>query len=212
MAVSQTSVTDFLALVRKDGGPESYNKWSSQYDADMNTIKYEGYKSVNSKWLSYHTNLGSAVTGVKHKVFDAGCGTGLLGEDLISRVPRDLIEIHGGDVTPDMLEIAKTKNAYVDLQIVDLKGELPYEAEYFNSVLCAGVFTWGHCGPECLPNLIRVLKKDCYLIVSVNGKFYEETKLDWERHIQDCNCELLEYNEVPYLDGAKGVVLVAHKL
>ena len=73
----------------------------------MNTINYAGYKSVNSKWLSYHTNLGS---GVKHKVFDAGCGTGLLGEHLITQVPRDLIEIHGGDLTPGMLEIAKTKN------------------------------------------------------------------------------------------------------
>ena len=209
MAESQTSVTDFIALVGKDGGPANYNKWSSQYDADMNTINYAGYKSVNSKWLSYHTNLDS---GVKHRVFDAGCGTGLLGEHLNTQVPRDLIEIHGGDVTPGMLEIAKTKNAYADLRIVNLKAELPYEAESFDSVLSAGVFTWGHCGPDCLPNLIRVLKKGCYLIATVNGTYYKETKLEWERHAQDCNCELLEDNEVPYVDSATGVVLVVHKL
>ena len=209
MAVSQTSVSDFIALVRKDSSPANYNKWSSQYDADMNTINYAGYKSVNSKWLSYHTNLGS---GGKHRVFDAGCGTGLLGENLIAQVPCGLIEIHGGDLTPGMLEIAKTKKAYADLRIVNLKAELPYEAESFDSVLSAGVFTWGHCGPDCLPNLIRVLKKGCYLIVTVNGTYYEATKLEWEPQIQDCNCELLEDNEVPYEDSAKGVVLVVHKL
>ena len=53
MAVSQSSVTDFFELRRKDGGPETYNKWSSRYDADMSTVNYAGYKSVNSKWLSY---------------------------------------------------------------------------------------------------------------------------------------------------------------
>ena len=67
-------------------------------------------------------------------------------------------------------------------------------------------------GPDCLPNLIRVLKKGCYLIATVIMAFYEETKLEWERHIQDCNCELLEDDELPYHDGSKGVVLVVHKL
>ena len=97
-----------------------------------------------------------------------------------------------------MLEIAKTKNAYADLRIINLKAELPYEAESFDSVLSTGVFGRGQCGPD---SLIHVLKKGCYLIVTVNGTYYEETKLEWERHIQDCNCELLEDDELPYRDG-----------
>ena len=146
---------------------------------------------------------------MKHKVFDAGCGTGLLGEHLITLIPRDLIDIR---VSPGMLEIAKNKNTYTDLQIVNLKAELPYEAESFDSVLSAGVFGRGQCGPDCLPNIIHVLKKGCYLIATVNMAFYDETKLEWERHIQDCNCELLEDDELPYRDSSKGVVLVVHKL
>ena len=129
----------------------------------MNSLNYVGYKSINSKWQSYHTDLDSdsKLTGMKHKIFDAGCGTGLGGEDLVSLVPHNLIELYGGDLSADMLKIAKTKNVYADLQIVNFKEELPYMADFSNSILCAGVFAVGHCGPDCLPNLIHVLNKGC---------------------------------------------------
>ena len=206
------SASHFRALVHKDAGPKSYNKWANSYEADLNSMSYAGYKSVNSKWQSYHAELGLDSTGVKHKLLDAGCGTGLLGEDLVTLVPRDLIEIYGGDLSPGMLEIAKTKNVYADLQIVNLKEELPTESNYFDSVLCAGVFTEGHCGPECLPNLIRVLKKGCYLFATVRLDIYNEMKLEWKRQLKDCNCALIEDNEMPYHDSAKCVVVVVRKL
>lgn len=210
MAVS-TSASHFIALTAKDGGPENYDKWANRYEADVNSMNYAGYKSVNSKWRGYHTEL-SQCSGAKHKIFDAGCGTGLLGEDLVTLVPRDQIEVYGGDLSPDMLEIARAKNVYADLRITNLKAELPYEADYFNSILCAGVFGVGHCGPDCLPNLIRVLKKGCYLFATVNIVFYNETMPEWERQFKDCNCELIEDNEMPYREGAKGVVVVIRKL
>ena len=174
-----------------DGCPENYNTWANKYDTDMEALGSMAPNSVNAKWQSYHAKVlepGAA----EHKVFDAGCGTGRIGEDLIALVPQGNIEIHGGDLSPDMLEVAKSKNVYSDLKVADLKAELPYEAEYFDSIVSSGVFLQGHCGPECLPNLIRVLKKDCYLITSVRKVFYEETKMEWARQIKECNCRLLE--------------------
>lgn len=209
-----TNVALYEAVLA-DGGPENYNKWASSYETDVKALKYLGHKSVNAKWQSYHTNVldsDERVTGVKHKVFDAGCGTGLVGEDLITLVPHNLIEIHGGDLSPELLDVAKTKKAYTDLRVVNLKEELPYEPESFDSIVCAGVFLQGHCGPSCLPNLMRVLKRGCYLIATVRKLFYEETKLEWEKQIQECNCELLEENEMPYHDDTKALVVVIHKL
>lgn len=206
------SASHFVALIAKDGGSASYDKWAKSYEEDVNSMNYAGYKSVVSKWLSYHTQLGSVSTGEKHRIFDAGCGTGLVGENLVSLVPRDLIDVYGGDVSSNMLEVARIKNVYTDLQIVDLKTELPYAADYFDSVLCAGVFGVGHCGPDCLPNLIRVLKKGRHLFATVNREIYDVQKLEWAKQIKDCNCELIEDNEMPYREAAKAVVVVIHKL
>ena len=68
-----------------------------------------------------------------------------------------------------------------------------------------------HCGPECVPNLLCVLKRGCYLFATVNQQVYEENKEEWKQQIKDCNCELIEANEMPYRDAAKAVVVVIHK-
>lgn len=220
MSESQTfsaSATHYLTLAYEDSGSASYDKWAETYDIDVNTMSYAGHKSVCSKWQSYHTSLGSSsadtVPTIKHKVFDAGCGTGLVGECLTNLVPHDLMEIHGGDLSLKMLEIAKSKNVYADLQIVNIEEQLPYEAEYFDSVLCAGVFGRGHCaGPKCIPNLLYVLKPGGYLFATANREVYNtETKLEWQKRIEECNCVISEDNEMPYRDGAKAVVIVIHK-
>lgn len=209
------SATHFVGLIAEDGGSASYDKWARSYEVDVNSMNYAGYNSVCFKWQSYHTSLNSSsdskVTGVKHKIFDAGCGTGLVGEALVSLVPRGLIEIYGGDVSANMLEIARSKNVYADLQIINLKEELPYKADSFDSVLCAGVFGIGHCGPECVPNLLYILKPACYLIATINRELYDHTRHEWEQNIKDCNCELVEDKEMPYRDAAKAVVIVVRK-
>ena len=203
----------FLRAVLVDGCPENYNKWANKYDSDLKAMGYVGPNSVSAKWLSYHAKALEPGRAAEHKVFDAGCGTGFVGECLIALVSSQAnIEIHGGDLSPDMLEVAQSKNVYSDLKVVNLKAELPYRAESFDSIVSSGAFTQNHCGPECLPHLIRILKKGCYLITTVRKDVYEETKMEWARQIQECNCQLIEDDEVPYCDEVKGVVLVIHKL
>ena len=199
-----------VQTVLVDGGPENYNKWAKKYDSDVKALRHVAHKSVNAKWQSYHAKVQEP-GAAEHKVFDAGCGTGFIGEDLIVQVTQGNIEIHGGDLSPGMLEVAKSKNVYSDLKVVNLKVELPYETEYFDSIVSSGVFAQGHCGPECLPHLIHVLKKGCYLIATVRKDFYEKTKMQWARQIKECNCQLLEDGEMPFRDDSRGVVLVIHK-
>ena len=209
----------FYQAVLVDGGAENYDRWAKDYDADLKSMNYTAPQSVNTKWKSYHAQLlarsedeaGSNSSPKPHRLFDAGCGTGMVGEDLVTFVPSGLIEIYGGDISPESVEIAKTKKVYTDLKVVNLKEELPYEAGSFDSIVCVGTFLQGHCGPECVPNLVRVLKRGCYLIATIRRIFYEETKAEWDKQISECNCKLLEDGEMPYHGDAKAVVIVVQK-
>ena len=79
----------------------------------------------------------------KQRVFDAGCGTGLVGQCFTDLVSQGLVELYGGDWSSGMLEVAKCKNIkfYNDLEIVNLKKPLPYDAESFDGITCSGAGT-----------------------------------------------------------------------
>lgn len=212
---STDNYEDFFAIAAKDGGASTYDKWASSYDSMISSLNPVSCKSIGRKWRSYHANLAAnfARTGKKHRIFDAGCGTGQAGETLLKGefAPRHLVEIHGGDISTNMLEIARSKNLYTNLQVVDLYSELPYDANTFDSIVSNGVFLEGHCGPECLPNLIRVLKHGCYLFTAVRRSMYEEAASEWKNWIRDCDSKLVEDKEIPYHDNVKGVSIVIYK-
>jgi SAM-dependent methyltransferase len=192
---------DVLHSVLEDGGPENYKKFAQNYDNYLESINYAIPESTVSNWLSYHPDIRAGGGGRPHRVFDAGCGTGLAAVEIAKLgLPSGVVEVHGGDLSPDMLEIAKTKNVYHDLKVVNLKEELPYEAEWFDSVISTGVFVHGHCGPKCLPNLFRILKKNGYLITTVRGDFYDEVKQEWMDMMEKCNCKLVEKKEIAFHD------------
>ncbi len=200
----------FVALIAEDGGSTTYDKWASSYEVDVNSMNYSGYKSVVTKWQAYHSELLSK-TGEKHKVFDAGCGTGLVGELVLRSASLEMIQFYGGDISSEMLKIAESKRIYTDLQVVDLKEELPYEANSFDSVISAGVFGIGHCGPECVPNILRILKPGCVFIATVNKKLFDKAPEEWTKFLAECNSELLEKTEIPYLDHVGAFVFVFRK-
>ena len=212
MAAQHTEHLDFLHKVvqGQDGSPEVYKQWADTYDEFLTTFHAGAPSSAVGIWKKYHPTIDQMN---KHKIFDAGCGTGALGDEILKLLGRiDNIEIHGGDLSPDMLEKAKQKNIYTDLKVVNLKEELPYEPESFDSVLSSFVFTQGHCGPECVPNIIRILKKNCYFITTVRIEPYEQLKSEWKRQIKECSCKLVEEADIPYHDKAKGVALVIQKI
>lgn len=196
--------------------PENYKEWSVHYEEDAARLDYTGHKRVVSKWLEYYANKNTCFSPNKHKVFDAGCGTGLVGEELISKALPPLfngmLELYGGDLSPDMLSIAETKDLYKELRIINLKETLPYPKDSFDSVLCAGVFLQGHCGPESLASMVSILKKGHLLIATVRMTFYEENKEEWIRAINDCKCWLVEEADIPYCHGVQGVLIVIKKM
>lgn len=222
MAANGPDVPGFLSMVLRDGGPQSYAKVASNYEWYLENMKWEAHKSVSEKWRAFHadvTNSKAEDRCVKHRMLDAACGTGIVAEILLNSAITlpNLVEIHGFDLCPEMLAKARAKGIYTNLQVVNLKETLPYESGFFDSITCSGVFTKGHCGPECLPNLVRVLKDGGYMILTCIGytdKLFGSTEKvgQWKREIMECNCELVEDEVMPYRDGLESSVLVIRKL
>ena len=88
-----------------------YKSWANKYEDDViNLAGYVGHLITSELLLSYLRNT-------RAKILDAGCGTGLVGEILNNNEFKNLI---GVDFSQEMLNIAKQKNVYQSLDLVDL--------------------------------------------------------------------------------------------
>lgn len=199
-------MSSYHEALLKDGGPENYNKCAPTYDKHF-AASSKAPEYVFKVWMTHYQKASG-----KQRVFDAGCGTGFVGQHFADLVSQGLVEVYGGDLSSGMLEVAKSKNIYADLRIVNLQKPLPYDAESFDSITCSGVFLQAHCGAETLPHLTHVLKKGGIIVATIRQAFFDSTKQDWEREIQECNCEIVEQLDVPYLDDMTAVLLVICKL
>ena len=141
-----------------------YKNWAKKYEDDVINLEgYVGYLITSELLLSYLRNTQT-------KILDAGCGTGLVGEILNKNSFQNLI---GVDFSQEMLNIAKQKNVYQSLDLVDLTKKLDYEDNLFDAVICAGTFTCGHVGPEALREMVRITKQGGYICFTVRKQEWE---------------------------------------
>ena len=141
-----------------------YKNWAKKYEDDViNLAGYVGHLITSELLLSYLRNTQA-------KIFDAGCGTGLVGEILNKNSFQNLI---GVDFSQEMLNIAMQKNVYQSLELVDLTKKLDYEDNLFDAVICAGTFTCGHVGPEALREMVRIIKQGGYICFTVRKQEWE---------------------------------------
>jgi len=141
-----------------------YKNWAKKYEDDViNLAGYVGHLIASDLLLSYLGNTQA-------KILDAGCGTGLVGEILNKNEFNNLI---GVDFSQEMLNIAKQKNVYQSLELVDLTKKLDYEDNLFDAIICAGTFTCGHVGPEALEEMVRITKQGGYICFTVRKQEWE---------------------------------------
>jgi SAM-dependent methyltransferase len=76
-----------------------------------------------------------------------------------------------------MLEIAKSRG-YRHLSLGSLQNKLPYEKDAYDAVFCVGVFTHGHVNSNGLDELIRITKKNGFIIFTINEGVYEDYQFD----------------------------------
>ena len=142
-----------------------YKNWTSknQYNKDMVDWEYIAPKNTVSILKKYTQNKNI-------KILDAGCGSGLVGIELIK---SGYFEIYGVDFSRSMLDLVP-KDIYKNIKIADLNKPLAFKDQEFDSVLCVGTFTYGHVRPHALDEFIRITKKNGLICFTVNEGVYKE--------------------------------------
>lgn len=147
-----------------DEARDVYADWAESYDKDtLDAFGYVGPRLVAEKLREY-----AAPDAV---ILDAGCGTGLAGEEL-DRAGFSIVD--GIDLSEEMLAVAKAKNVYRKLAPADMTAPLDLPNDSYDAVVCAGVFTSGHIGPEGFDELVRVARPGGTIVATVHENVWQD--------------------------------------
>ena len=144
-----------------------YDEWGYKYDQDMVDWNYTGPKETVTLFKKYTNNK-------EIKIYDAGCGTGLVGVELKKCGYRNF---DGADLSQKLLDLVP-KDLYQNLSKVDLNQSLDIKDNEYGAVLCVGTFTFGHVKPPALDEFIRITKNKGLLCFTINEGIYEEYGFD----------------------------------
>tara|TARA_Y100000590_G_scaffold271600_1_gene304912 strand:+ start:1220 stop:1843 length:624 start_codon:yes stop_codon:yes gene_type:complete len=146
---------------------QHYDKWGDKYDQDMVDWNYTGPKETVNIFKKYAENKDI-------KIFDAGCGTGLVGIELKK---FGYTNVDGADLSKKLLDLIP-KGFYNKLEQIDLNKPLNKKSNIYDAVLCVGTFTFGHVRPPALNELIKLVKNKGLICFTVNEGIYEEYGFD----------------------------------
>ena len=107
-------------------------------------------------------------------IFDAGCGTGLVGLELKKFGYKNF---HGADLSQKLLDTIPT-NLYQKLIKVDLNKPIEVEDNFYDAVMCVGTFTFGHVKPQALDEFVRITKKGGLICFTINEGIYIDYAFD----------------------------------
>ena len=103
-------------------------------------------------------------------IYDAGCGTGLVANEIKKKAPNAVID--GVDISQDMIQISREKNLYRNLLELNLEDPLDSLLQDYSAVVSAGTFTHGHLGSETLKRLISHFNSGTKFVIGINFDHY----------------------------------------
>ena len=136
-----------------------YDDWSKndKYNQDMIDWEYSGPREVVSAFLPHASNKGI-------KILDAGCGSGLVGEEL-SKEGYSIV--HGADIAAKLMNSIPA-GIYQELHNIDLNKPINFTDDFFDAVLCVGTFTFGHVKARALSEFTRIVKSGGIIGFTIN--------------------------------------------
>ena len=146
-----------------------YDEWGikNKYDQDMVDWKYSGPKETVEVFKKYMTNKDA-------KIYDAGCGTGLVGAELKKFGYK---YFDGADLSQKLLDLVP-KKLYQNLSKIDLNKNIENKDNSYDAVMCVGTFTFGHVKAHALDEFIRITKNKGLICFTINEGIYEEYGFD----------------------------------
>ena len=142
-----------------------YDEWGNKdkYNKDMVDWDYSGPKETVNTFMKYAENKDMLI-------FDAGCGTGLVGKELKK---FGYSNFYGADLSKTLLDtIPKKKKKKLDK--VDLNEPIKTNDNYYDAVMCVGTFTYAHVKPNALEEFVRITKNKGLICFTINEGIYEE--------------------------------------
>lgn len=141
-----------------------YRDWAADYDEDIaGTLKFTGGIDITKM-------LAQGVTDKSSRIVDLGCGTGLVGAELQRLGYSDL---DGIDLSPEMLDVARSKGIYRNLIEADLLRTLDIADATYDAAISAGTFTTGHVNALRLSEFLRIVKPGGWLACVVASDFWK---------------------------------------
>ena len=146
-----------------------YDEWGvkNKYDQDMIDWEYSGPKETVEVFKKYAKDKDI-------KIYDAGCGTGLVGMELKK---FGFKYYDGADLSQKLLDLVP-KNLYQNLSKVDLNKNIQIKDNNYDAVMCVGTFTYGHVKPHALDEFIRITKNKGLICFTINEGIHEDYGFD----------------------------------
>ena len=146
-----------------------YDEWGidNKYDKDMVEWDYTGPKETVDTFKKHANNK-------EIKIYDAGCGTGLVGVELKK---YGYTNFDGVDLSQKLLDLVPN-GLYKNLSKADLNKPLNIKDNEYDAVLCVGTFTFGHVKPPAIDEFIRITKNKGLICFTINEGIYEEYGFD----------------------------------
>ena len=146
-----------------------YDEWGDKdkYNKDMVDWNYTGPKETSETFNKHQENKDILI-------FDAGCGTGLVGQELKK---YGFKYFHGADLSQSLLDTVP-KNLYQKLTKVDLNQPIDTKNNSYDSVMCVGTFTFGHVKPNALDEFVRITKPGGLICFTINEGIHEAYGFD----------------------------------
>ena len=167
----------------------------NKYDQDMVDWNYTGPKETSEIFIKHQKNKDI-------KIYDAGCGTGLVGVELKK---YGFSNFHGADLSQKLLDLVPA-DLYQKLDKVDLNKEINEKDNSFDAIMCVGTFTFGHVNPPALDEMIRICKTRSLICFTINIGIYEEYGFDKKiKELEDNKSwKIIEFFKSDYI-ASKGV-------
>jgi predicted TPR repeat methyltransferase len=137
---------------------ETFNRFAATFDANLAQLGYRAPELVADA-LTHAAGPGLKLACV----LDAGCGTGLCGVLLRSRSKR----LVGVDLSPAMLEAARAKNCYDELEEGELCAFMRRRCAAFDAIVAADTFNYFGALEEVLSAAAGSLKPDGLLVMTL---------------------------------------------
>ncbi len=132
-----------------------YDVWAELYDSDVGS--YEDYLVPTEAVRVAEKTLDS-----NDRIFDAGAGTGLVGQTLHD---AGFLELWAIDYSAEMLEIARSKGVYREIHQCDLGKKTHFADDSFDAVITCG--TTSQMPSYSLREFVRLIRPGGHIIFAV---------------------------------------------